>query len=308
MPVGLVAGVVVLVVVLVGLVVVVRHRRESRPEVAAGDKQMSISSGGLDRTYAVHVPPGYTPDEPVPLMLVLHGGGGDAGNAQHMTGMNQVSDEGGFLAVYPDGTGRLRTWNAGSCCGAAQRDDVDDVGFIRDVITKMEQDYSVDPKRIYVTGMSNGGMMTYRIGCELSDTVAAIAPVSGALNTDCSPSQPVSTIVFHGTADTSVPYDGGTPTGGIGNTGDQNSVANAVGFWSNEDGCSSVADEQVSTNVTLEEHTGCDPGTEVELYTIKGGGHAWPGGEKGSRRGDTPTDEISASELIWQFMEAHPKP
>src|SRR5713226_6114518 len=128
-------------------------------------------------------------------------------------------------------TRRLPTWNSGNCCGYAMQNNVDDVAFLRALIDKLEHDYSVFFKRIFVTGISNGGMMSYRIGCELADKIAAIAPVEGAQNIDCRPSGPVSVIVFHGSADRLVPFNGGSTPFQIGSKRSDTSVANAIAFW-----------------------------------------------------------------------------
>ncbi|HJY87163.1 MAG TPA: hypothetical protein VKE24_10035, partial [Candidatus Acidoferrales bacterium] len=146
-----------------------------------------------------------------------------------------------FLVAYPSGTGRssrMPTWNSGNCCGYAMENKVDDVAFIRALIDNLEHNYSVDPRRIFVTGISNGGMMSYRIGCELADQIAAIAPVEGAQNIDCWPSGPVSVILFHGSKDRLVPFRGGSTPFQIGPRRTDNSVANAVAFWVKQDGCS----------------------------------------------------------------------
>ena len=143
------------------------------------------------RTYEIHLPGNHAPDKPVAVVIVLHGGGGNAANAERMSGMSTKADKEGFIAVYPNGTaarpnGQLLTWNAWRCCGAALDRKVDDVSFIRSVVDDVARHYPVDRKRIYATGLSNGGMLSYRLGCEAGDLFAAIAPVAGALNSyDC---------------------------------------------------------------------------------------------------------------------------
>src|SRR4051812_5775513 len=138
------------------------------------------------RTYEIHLPNGRAPGEPAPLVLVFHGGGANAANAMRMSGMNAKSDAEGFIVAYPNGTGPRRdsflTWNAWRCCGLALERKVDDVAFVRALVDEVARRYPVDRKRVYATGFSNGGMLTYRLGCELGDVFAAIAPVAGALN------------------------------------------------------------------------------------------------------------------------------
>jgi len=206
-----------------------------------GNKSGSLDIGGRTRRYFLHAPPAYEGKKPLPLVLVLHGGGQSPESAERMSDMSAKADKEGFLVAYPSGTGRsgrMPTWNSGNCCGYAMQNNVDDVAFLRALIDKLDHDYSVDPGRIFVTGISNGGMMSYRIGCALADKIAAIAPVEGAQNTDCRPSGPVSVIVFHGSADRLVPFNGGSTPFQIGPKRSDNSVANAVAFWVKNDGCS----------------------------------------------------------------------
>lgn len=286
-----------------------------RPGVYEG----SLTVGGLVRTYIVHVPPGYSPgrDKRVPLVLVLHGAGGNAASAARISGFNAKSTQEGFIVVYPNGTGRFRkdvvlTWNAGNCCGYAVDNRVDDIGFMGALIEKLQKDHAVDPKRIFVTGLSNGGMMAYRIACELSDKVAAIGPVAGALNVqECRPRVPVSTVIFHGTGDEHVLYKGGEPKKFFERLRKRvdKPVSYAVSSWVRYNGCSSVPEKEETGRVIRETYRGGKDGAEVVLYTIKGEGHTWPGGKKGRYPGaDEPTTEISATDLMWDFFKTHPKP
>ncbi|MDG6229485.1 MAG: PHB depolymerase family esterase, partial [Candidatus Thermoplasmatota archaeon] len=145
----------------------------------------SIMVDGLERSYSIHIPEGYDGSKPLPLVLVFHGGGGNANNILQTTGFNQKADEEGFLVVYPQGSGRLQnsllTWNTGFCCGYAVENTIDDVAFIRQLIDHLQRHYPIDTKMIYATGISNGGMMTYLVGAELSDIFAAIAPVAASI-------------------------------------------------------------------------------------------------------------------------------
>jgi polyhydroxybutyrate depolymerase len=193
------------------------------PEINAGsdasDPYQTLQHDGIDRHYLIR-----TPAESalrvgsVPLVLVLHGGGGNADNAERMTGFTAKAQREGFIVVYPEGSSRFRqkllTWNAGHCCGYAMEHKVDDVGFIRSLIQQLLEQYPIDPARVYVTGMSNGGMMTHRLGRELAGQVAAIAPVVATVFGDESRAgQPVSALMFNGMRDESVPYLGGAPSG-----------------------------------------------------------------------------------------------
>jgi polyhydroxybutyrate depolymerase len=280
-----------------------------------GDAEHSVVVGGTTRTYLLHVPTG-APSGPLPLVVVFHGGGGNARNAARMSGMDAKSDEAKFIAAYPNGSGPiaggLLTWNTWRCCGYALDNRVDDVAFIRAMVEAIARDHAIDRKRIYATGLSNGGMMTYRVGCELADVFAAIAPVAGALNTDdCKPSNPVSVIVFHGKIDQHVPFDGGAPTKTVDMRHPRvdKSVAFAIDFWKRQDRCEATPAREKKGGVTHESYACPATSTAVELYAIDNQGHAWPGGEKGLRAGnvDEPSREISATNTLWDFFLGHPK-
>ncbi|MEW5720229.1 MAG: PHB depolymerase family esterase [Chloroflexota bacterium] len=277
----------------------------------SGDYEQSLVFAGRERAYRVHLPPGIG-DAPLSLVIVLHGGGGNATSAARMTGMSTLSDKENFIVVYPDGTGRLDdkllTWNSGNCCGYALDNQIDDVGFIHALIEKLQRDYPIDARRVYATGISNGGMMSYRLACELSDKLAAIAPVAGALNVECKPVAPISVIAFHGTADQHVLYDGGAPKAKADpHPREDTSVAYAMNFWTQHNQCATTPTRDERGNIVHDTYAKCANGTGVELYAIKGGGHAWPSGQRGSLIGDLPTQEISASELMWEFFKRHPK-
>jgi len=281
-------------------------------DLKPGDHVLSLSVGGRERTYLLHLPPVYDGRHLLPLVIVLHGGGGNAPGAVRMTGFSPKADKEGFVVVYPNGSGRLKTrlltWNSGNCCGYALDNEVDDVGFIRALIEELVKTRSIDPTRVYATGMSNGGMMTYRLGCELADKLAAIAPVAGALNVEnCAPANPVSVIIFHGTADEHVLYGGGEPIRKVDiHRRVDKSVSYAVSFWVKQDGCAATPQRSEKGNIRTEIYSGGKGGTEVAVYTVNGGGHAWPGGEA-YLLGAEPTKEISATDLIWDFFVRHPK-
>jgi polyhydroxybutyrate depolymerase len=230
-----------------------------------------------------------------------------------MSGFNGAADRHGFAVVYPNGTNRLGddillTWNGGTCCGYAQEKAVDDVGFVRAIVADLQSLMTIDPKRLYATGMSNGAILSHRLGCEASDLFAAIAPVAGTLNfSPCKPAQPISVIEFHGTGDQHIPYDGGFGPKSIVNV-DFASVAESVSIWVSTDGCNPVAQTDTTGDIRHEIWKGCTGTTSVELYTILGGGHAWPGGLGGYADSDPPTTTISATSLMWDFFAANPKP
>jgi polyhydroxybutyrate depolymerase len=273
--------------------------------VVAGtaDRSGTLDVDGRTRTYFLHVPRGYDGTRPAPLVVLLHGAGQSPRSAEKMSGMSAKADTENFLVVYPSGTGRLSsmpTWNSGACCGYAMENNVDDVGFLRALLNKLEQDYAVDRKRVFVTGISNGGMMSYRLACELADRIAAIAPVEGAQDTPCHPSSPVSVVIFHGTADRLVPFNGGTTPFQIGSIRSDTPVADTVSFWVKEDGCLPVPRHEEAGVLHTDLYSGCNEGAAVELCAIDGGHHAWPGTR-------TSGNDVAATDLIWSFFSTHSK-
>ncbi len=246
--------------------------------------------------------------------MSFHGGTGNAENQRSVSNFNDLADEKGFILVYPNGTGRLSddkilTWNGGACCGYAMTNNVDDVAFVRAIVADLQSSYNIDSKRIYATGLSNGGILSYRLACEAADLFAAIAPVSGTLNYKvCAPSEPVSLIHFHGTADQNLPYDGGYGPDSIADVLFA-SVEESLNFWLAANRCPDAPTSESFADIVHESYKDCAGGTSVELYKIIGGGHAWPGNSGPSRAGgDAPTQTISATQLIWEFFAAHPKP
>jgi polyhydroxybutyrate depolymerase len=275
----------------------------------------TLTHQGMARSYVVRLPAGAsTAGQRWPMVIVLHGGGGDAGNAEKMTGFTDKGHREGFVVVYPEGTGRLShhllTWNAGHCCGRAMEQRVDDVGFIRVMIDKMLVDYPVDSKRIYATGMSNGAMMSHRLGIELPDRLAAIAPVMGAVFGDeKKPASPVAALMINGQLDRSVPVAGGPPGGRFADAweGTPAQPSEAQGrFWAAANGCEPQVEPKSQATVTRWRYT-CPSSRAVELVVVADNGHAWPGGKPGSRLGDPPSASLSATDEIWAFFKANPK-
>jgi polyhydroxybutyrate depolymerase len=214
--------------------------------------------------------------------------------------MNALADTRGFVVAYPEGLGG--SWNAGQCCGESARSNVDDVAFARAVIDRLSMEYCLDPRRVFSTGMSNGGFLSHRLACELSDRIAAIAPVAGVLGIPtCAPRRPVPVFHFHGTLDGLVPYNGG----GLLNF---NSVADTLRGWAQRDGCGAMPMEFLRRGIVhCDRWPGCRQGAEVQLCTVDGGGHTWPGAFPIPLFGVTAR-EVSASELMVEFFERHPMP
>jgi len=281
-----------------------------------GDHTRTVRVGDLERSYRVHVPPPTTTEKPVPVVLAFHGGGANAANMAVFSGLDDKADEAGFIVVYPEGTGRLArmlTFNAGACCGHAAATNVDDVAFTRALLDDLATVADIDERRVYATGMSNGAMMAYRLASELSDRIAAIAPVAGPMGTDeCQPDRPVPVIHFHGDADEFAPFAGGRGRGLSGT--DFHSVEHSVDAWVEANGCNptptttSIDDrEEDGTTVKIAHHDAGRDGAEVVLVIIEGGGHTWPGREPRLRALGRATREISANDMMWEFFERHPR-
>ena len=276
------------------------------------DKGMkTLVHGGVERRYLVRMPPTTAPSL-LPLVMVLHGGGGHAANAEEMTGFTEKAEEEGFIVVYPEGTGvfkrRFLTWNAEHCCAYAMDKDVDDVSFLAALIDELVATYPVDPRRIYATGISNGGMLAHHLAIELPERIAAVAPVVATLFGDeDAPADPVPAIIVNGMLDESIPVQGGPPGGRFPRAWDGTPVQPVVAqaeFWAEANGCMGMPDEQDRGLVIVRRYA-CPRGAAVELYLIEDNGHAWPGGRPGNRRADEPSMSLRATDLIWEFFGRH---
>lgn len=251
-------------------------------------------------------------DERRPLVIVLHGGGGNAQNAEQMTGFTRLVEREGIVVAYPNGSGRrqrrevLLTWNARHCCGPAMERGVDDVAFLSALIDTLIATQAVDPRRVFITGMSNGAMMTHVAAMQLGGKVAAIAPVVGTLFGD----EPAATasvraIIFNGLLDESVPFDGGAP-GGLGRDAWRRDARPALEqgrYWAQANGCGLEPARDSVANV-VRYRWPCPPGREVELHAVVDGGHSWPGGRAGRRFGaDRVPARPDVTELMWEFFK-----
>lgn len=278
-----------------------------------GDYTFTIQHGGLRRTYRVHVPTTYDPATPAPLLLAFHGGGGNMDLQANDSYYGQItkSDHEGFVAVFPNGfsklkSGKLATWNAGNCCGAARDKNVDDVGFVRRIVANITHQMSIDRSRIFATGMSNGAMMSYRLACEMPDVFKAIAAVAGTDNTlECKPRNPVSVLHIHARDDTHVLFDGGAGPG----TRDQSqvtdftSVADTIAKWVRLSGCAATPQRNLDTaGAYCEVYSSCRANAAIQLCVTETGGHSWPRGVK-PRGGEPPSKAISANDVMWEFFK-----
>jgi polyhydroxybutyrate depolymerase len=281
---------------------------------SAGTSSHATVVDGLTRTFLVRVPPHRrlsSASLPLPwsLVIVLHGSSGDAAAIEQQSGMDSLADATPFLVAYPNGTGGAfnlypSDWNAGSCCGGAYRDNINDVGFIAALINDVSAHVPVDPRRIYVAGFSAGGRMAYHLACQLSSSVAAIGVVSGSLvDNGCTPSISVPLFAVHGTDDPEVPYDedAPAPAGPVPDLAD--SLPPSVQFWTVLNGCTTGTIAPASADVTQTTFTPCKA-ADVDFYAIQGGTHGWPGGpdDPGAQ---APMNELKASVQMWKFFFKH---
>lgn len=264
-------------------------------DLGAGDHELSLQYGGVLRTVLVHVPPGYEGSSATPLVLNMHGFTSNPTQQIAFSGMNPVADAEGFLVAYPAGTDN--SWNAGVCCGIAASGDVDDVGFLREVVAELSTQLCVDPTRVYATGMSNGGYMSHRLGCEASDLFAAVAPVAGAIGIpSCEAERPLPVVAYHGTEDNLVPYESGR---------------DGAVEWAVSNGCGPDPTETTMYGKSrCERWTDCADGVEVELCTLEDMGHCWPGGSEQlciSVIGPY-SDDVDANAHMWSFLSRFRRP
>ncbi len=279
------------------------------PAQARGDRQ-TLQHDGRTRSYIVRAPRDVATDRtPLPVVLVLHGGGGNAQNAERMTGFTALVERERLIAVYPDGSGRLSTtlltWNADHCCGFAMTERVDDVGFIAALLDTLAARYPVDVSRIYVTGMSNGGMMAHILARELPQRIAAIAPVVGAIFEGAPPPKgPVSVLAINGLLDRSVPVTGGLGEGVGRNAWDgtptQDNLAQGR-YWAAANGCEPAPQRAQQGAVITWTHR-CPDGRSVQVVQLEDNGHAWPGGQRGLPRADGPSRSYDATARMWEFF------
>nr|HET7859210.1 PHB depolymerase family esterase [Caldimonas sp.] len=278
---------------------------------AAATVERTPVVGKQERSYDVDVPAGAPPQRGWPVVVVFHGGGGNAASVRTQSRMSALGAAEGFVAVYPQGSGgiagKLRTWNAGTCCGWAMHHEVDETAFVAALLDDLPGVVAVDPRRVYATGISNGGMVAYRVACTLAGRIAAIAAVAGEMTmaaSECRPTRPVPVLVIHGTADRNLPFEGGPGARALA-VHEVRSVAAAIEFWRANNRCADAPVAARHGAVSRTRYLDCSEGAEVELVAIEGGGHSWPGGDRLARFLDPPSDALDASAEIWRFFARH---
>lgn len=272
---------------------------------------LSLAYAGVTRTYLLHLPAAYSPQGKYPLLLSFHGHFGKGAGQESMTGFDAVADANGFLVAYPDSN---PSWGDGTQWQLTGANN--DIEFAKALIASIESHYAVDSSRIYVTGFSEGGGMAAALTCSDASHIAGFADVSTDMSSTfashCTPAAPVTTIYFHGTADPVSPYSGGL--GGATTRVVTNSALQTAQFWAKVNGCaatpttSSVPDhlsDGSSVTDSVATWSGCQGGTTVTLYTITGGGHAWPGYAAYSGKYGPGSEGLNASQIIWDTLSQY---
>lgn len=297
----------------------------AKTSLGARDLEFQMVYGGETRDYILHVPPQKAvlteAQAKKPLVLALHGGGGTARGMLKLTGrrMNDLADRHGFYVVYPQGLGK--SWNEGAqdSRGYAREHKIDDAGFLKALIEEISSKYPIDAQRVFSTGISNGGLMSYRLACEMPETIRAIAPVAASLPKDlldlCQENRgAVSLMILNGTEDPIVPYRGGQITVFGTKRGEVLSTDETVRLWLKKNECADNPqtrplpdrDSQDATRVMSHIYNQCQSGKPVVLYEIQGAGHTWPGGWQylRERRIGKTTRDIFADDEIWSFFDS----
>lgn len=271
------------------------------------------------RNFIIHTPTGFTNSTPVPIVLMLHGGGGNMNSAQGFTNLNSVSNDNGFLAVYPEGYGVVPSGGFSWADGRGTSADIagiDDVGFIDKLLDYLIANYSINTNKIYICGFSNGGFMTQRLACQLNQRFAAMASLGSIMDTtlfaNCNPLRAIPMMFVMGTDDPLVPYTGGVMNS---NPNPIVSMETLVNFWKMNNNCLTTSppinlpdiDPTENSTVTVFNYTNCFCNSNISFYRINGGGHTWPGVEIPSYEviaGQT-NEDIQASVELWNFFNAH---
>ena len=266
------------------------------PYSFTSDVSQTLIDQGLNRTYYLHTPTADSPAHPLPLVVALHGSGMQGKEMADKTALNKLADQAGFVVVYPDGL--KQKWNVSG------KSAEDNVAFVHTLINQVQKIRSIDAQRIYVVGLSNGGILAQKLACEDPSGIAAIATVAASLPnqfaTQCQTQQPVSLLMVNGTTDPIVPWQGGAaPDIRIGRDLSIPSIPTVLNFWQRHNACSSPPQLEQPSNIVKVTDYSCQAGTEVKLVALEGAGHVWAGGGYGqSAFGDTTA-------RVWQFLQQH---
>lgn len=257
------------------------------------DSTVTLQSGGRARTYILHAPSGLTAGTALPVVIDLHGAGGNGKQQQGMSGFSSLADKEKFLAIFPDGVDGY--WNVDdTCCGTAGQQKIDDVGFLKAIVAKLDAETRIDAKRVYASGFSNGGGLAHRMGCDAADVIAAIAPTATDLRTQpCNPARPISMMEVKGLADSLEPYGGGV----VGPDGGQYvdvGAKESLRLWAETDQCTDATTTTIDTY--CESHTKCAGGVETDLCSLPNTDHSTYGNALG----------INVAGVIWKMFQRQP--
>ena len=290
--------------------------KDTEPEEKEYRVNGTLQVDGRERTYLLNLPPTYYDGAGFSLVIAMHGGGGEAIQFESSSKLTEKANAAGFIVVYPEGvksTGllKVRTWNAGQCCDYAVNNNIDDVNFISKLIDELTAKYKINPRKVFATGHSNGGMMSYRLACELSGKIAAIAPnaCTMVVTRPCQSSRPVPVLHMHSERDKNIPYQGGYGDG----PGTTNlvlpSLDSVFNVWSTLNSCGKKGEIITSnSDYTFKRWSACNNTANIEYYLTSDGGHSWPGGLPGSAMADPTSTVISANDLLWEFFQRYQIP
>jgi polyhydroxybutyrate depolymerase len=272
-------------------------------ETTAGDYLKKIDVNGRHREYRLHLPSGYDGTKRLPLVLAFHGSSATASVLERETSLDRIADSLGVIVVYPEGL--YRSWNIGECCRYAFAARINETAFISSLLDHLEANESVDPARVFATGYSDGGTLSFLLACNLSARITAIAAISATLFNplpDCNISRPIPVLIVHGTADSNIPYGGqrGAPAAARARH-ETLSAPQVVRFWVEHDGCAASPRTTRSGRVIREEYE-CSGATRVLFYTIQGGKHGWPGGGRGWIFSPVPPGDMNATDSVVTFF------
>lgn len=284
-----------------------------------------LSHGGYKRSYYLYVPDSWDKRSSLPVVFLFHGGGGGARGALYYYELEKKAEEAGFLLVSPNGTGEsehvLLTWNVIFGFGFAQKNNVDDIGFVNALLEYLEMKYPIDPKRIFATGLSNGAIFCHFLASQPGNRFAAIAPVVGTAggkdqnekdwHKPPTPQIPVSVCIIQGLIDKSVPITGGLQNRSMGEPKMMLSASDTIDFWVTANNCKPAASTSYNAKMKTTVHHFTDGAnqSEVTAYILHNMGHAWPGSTRVPRKGsDAPSPDFPGNDIIWDFFKTHPRP
>lgn len=287
---------------------------ENLTNFQSGDYSFEIESNGHTRNFNIHIPSNYDSTKRYPLVLSFHGGRGDSESQASISKIRAKADKEGFISVEPNGLGK--SWNAGVCCDYAYENGIDDVSFVNTLLDHLGKNYCIDNTKVFATGFSNGARMVHRLGCELAQRFAAIAPISAPITNldpltsedafECKPARPIPIFQFHGMLDSCNPFVGGTTGGGTVQERHNISIPDTIAGWRTANTCSDRKEViKLNERMSCDVYSDCAKGASVTLCTHLDAGHVWPNGQPynywNSCGGNWVTD-IDLTDLIWDFF------